>query len=104
MEDWEEGAAEALERVTGSKLADALHGTIRIVSVTPPAGRMRYKPCQMELILNAEGIEDEQLSTEVILDRRYWPAPGLVLRARISRRKPRMIDVNWDGLPKTSGS
>ena len=100
MEDWEEEAAESLERLTGSPMADALQGTIRIVSLSEPKGRSRYQTCEMELVLDAPGLDAEPLSTEVVLDRRYWPTAGMVLRARISRRRPRMIDVNWDALAR----
>jgi hypothetical protein len=100
MEDWEEEAAENLERLTGSPMADAFHGTIRIVSLSEPKGRARYQACDMELIVEAPELEPEPLSTEVILDRRYWPKAGMVLRARISQGRPRMIDVNWDALAR----
>src|SRR6188508_297702 len=100
MEDWEEGAAETLERLIGSPMAGAVQGTIRIVSLSEPKGRLRYQACEMDLILEGPGLDSEPLTTEVILDRRYWPKTGMVLRARISRRTPRMIDVNWDALAR----
>jgi len=100
MEDWEEDAAEALERLTHSPMADAIRGTIRIVSLSEPRGRSRYQACRMELMLEAPDLDPEPLSTEVVLDRRYWPKAGMVLRARISRKLPRMIDVNWDALAR----
>jgi hypothetical protein len=100
MEDWEEDAAEALERLTHSPMADAIRGTIRIISLSQPRGRSRYQACQMELLLEAPDLDPEPLSTEVVLDRRYWPEAGMVLRARISRKRPRMIDVNWDALAR----
>jgi hypothetical protein len=98
VEEWEEDAAEQLERLTGSRMADALRGTIRIVALSAPSGRGRYQTCEMELVLEAPELPPETLVTEVVFDRRYWPSAGMVLRARISRRKPRMIDVNWDAL------
>ncbi|TQK18106.1 hypothetical protein FBY40_0592 [Microbacterium sp. SLBN-154] len=100
MEDWEDGAAETLERLSGSTMADAYVGTIRILSLTPPTLRRRYQTCTMELALEVPEIEGETLRTEVVLDKRYWPEVGTVLRARISRRKPRMIDVDWDALAR----
>lgn len=100
MEDWEEEAAETLERLTGSPMADALRGTIRIVSLSEPRGRSRYQACSMELILEAPGLAAEPLSTEVVLDRRYWPTEGTVLRALISQGRPRTIEVNWDALAR----
>lgn len=98
MEEWEEGAAEALDKLSGSPMAGAVMGTIRIVSLSAPKGWLRYQACTMELILEGPGLDSEPLTTEVILDRRYWPIAGMVLRARISPKKPRMIDVNWDAL------
>ena len=100
MEEWEEDAAETLERLTGSKMANAHNGTIRIVSRSEPRGRSRYQTCAMEVILEAPDLPAEPLSTEVVFDRRYWPAPGTVLRARISRRLPRVFEVNWEVLPR----
>ncbi|SFS17684.1 hypothetical protein SAMN04487846_3628 [Microbacterium sp. cf046] len=100
MEEWQEQAAETLDRLTGSPMADAINGTIRIVALSAPKGRLRYQSCEMELILEGPGLDHEPLSTEVILDRRYWPTAGMVLRARISRKQPRMIDVNWDALAR----
>jgi hypothetical protein len=79
-------------------MADALAGTIRIVSLSEPTKWSRYQTCTMDLLVNAPGIVDEPLETEVVLDKRYWPTAGMVLRARISRTTPRMIDVNWDAL------
>ena len=65
MEDWEEGAAETLERLTGSPMADAVQGTIRIVSLSEPKGRLRYQACEMDLILEGAGLDSEPLTTEV---------------------------------------
>ena len=98
MEEWEVDAAKALERATGSPMADAFVGTIRILSLTPPGRGWPYQTCTMELALEAPGLAPETLSTEVVLDRKHWPAVGTVLRARISRGLPRMIDANWDAL------
>jgi hypothetical protein len=100
MEEWEADAAEQLERLTHSPMADALRGTVRIVALSSPKPRGRYQTCRMELQLEAPGLEPETLATEVVLDRRYWPAVGTVLRARISRRKPRFLDVDWEALAR----
>lgn len=100
MEDWEEGAAEAMERLSGSRMADAHRGTMRIVSLSEPRGRSRYQTCTMDVILEAPDLAPEPLTTEVVLDRRYWPVPGTTLRARISRRLPRMLEVDWEALAR----
>lgn len=101
MQDWEDDAAATLERLTHSPMADAFVGTIRILSLTPPGRWRRYQTCTMELALEAPGMEPETLSTEVVLDRRYWPTVGTILHARISRGLPRMIDADWEALSRT---
>ena len=93
MEEWEDDAAATLERLSGSRMADAYVGAIRILSLTPSTQRRRYQVCTMEVALEAPELEGETLQTEVVLDKRYWPEVGTALRARISRRKPRMIDA-----------
>ena len=100
MEAWEDEAAEGLERLTLSPMADAMRGSLTIVSLSEPTGRSRYQTCIMRVLLQAPGLEPETMTTEVVLDRRHWPEPGTVLRARISKRQPRMLDVDWDALAR----
>jgi len=87
-----------LERLTRDPMADAWHGAVRILSLTAPAGRGRYQTCRMQLALEATGLAPENLDTEVVLDRRFWPDVGVVLPARISRSLPRQVEVAWDTL------
>ncbi len=98
MEDWTEGAAEALDRLTESGLGAPWTGTARILSATPPSSRRRYQSCTIELALAAEGFEGATTSAEVVIDTRYWPEPGTVLPARFSRTLPRTLDVDWERL------
>jgi hypothetical protein len=97
---WEDEAAEQLERFVHSPMADAFHGTVRILSLSQPTGHAHYQTCTMELQLEAAGMEPETQQTEVVLDRKYWPEVGTVLHARISRSTPRLLEVNWDALAR----
>lgn len=100
VEDWVDEAAAALERATGDPMADAWVGTVRVVSATDPAGRGRYQACTVELLLEAPDFPSETMVTEFVFDRRFWPEPGVRVRARFSRRTPREIDANWSSLPR----
>jgi len=100
MEEWEDDAAETLDRLTNSTMADAFRGTVTILSLSAPSGRGRYQSCTMDLLLEAPGLETETTSTVAVLDRRSWPDVGTVLRARISRKRPRMLEVDWDMLAR----
>lgn len=99
-EEWVEGAAESLERITRDPMADAYRGTVRVVSASEPARRGMYQACTMQLALEAPGLAPETLDTEFVFPRRRWPAVGAVVPARISRSEPRQIDARWDLLPR----
>jgi hypothetical protein len=94
-EEWVAEAAEALERITHDPMADAHRGTIRILTVSDPSRRRGYQPCAMRLALEAPGLAEE-MDYEGVFPRGRWPRVGTVLRARISRKTPRIIEANWD--------
>ncbi|MET0813243.1 MAG: hypothetical protein ABWY03_09320 [Microbacterium sp.] len=97
-EPWVQEAADALEKITRDPMADAVAGTVRIVSASAPAGRGRYQECELELLAAAAGIPDRTVEEVVVFSTRSWPAVGAVLPARISRSHPGSIDVDWDAL------
>lgn len=91
-------AAAQLERLTGSPMAGAVRGTVRIVSVTEPRGRGRYQEAHLEVLPDAPGLELGLLRTDVVLDRRYWPATGMVLPADIAPSGA--LEIHWDVLAR----
>jgi hypothetical protein len=98
VEDWTEGAARAFERMTGSPLADAVAGRVRIVSLTDPEPRGSYQNCRLELLAEAPGIPSRVVTIEAVFPRRHWPAVGTVLPARISPTHADAVEVDWDAL------
>lgn len=88
-------AAEALERITHDPMADAHRGVIRILSVSDPLPRRGYQPCTMRLALEAPGVAEE-IEYEGVFPRTHWPRVGAVIRARISRKTPRIIEADWE--------
>ncbi len=99
-DEWEQ-VAHALERITRDPLADADDGAVRVVGITDPAGRRRYQEATITVVPIVAGVAGERLTmTEMVFDRRYWPAEGRVLPARISRSDPSVIEVDWDALAR----
>jgi hypothetical protein len=94
-EEWVAEAAEALERITHDPMADAHRGTVRILSVSDPAPRRGYQACTMRLALEAPGLAEE-MDYEGVFPRTQWPRVGAVIRARISRKTPRIVEANWE--------
>lgn len=95
---WSDDAAIQLERLTGDPIADAVWGTVVVVSVSERTGRARYQECRLEVSVDAPGIEPITVPLEVVTTARFWPVVGAILPARVSRSQPSRIDVDWDAL------
>ncbi len=91
-------AAASIERLTGSPMAGAVPGAVRIVSITEPAGRGRFQQASLEVAVEGPGLEPATVPVEVVLDRRHWPAAGTVLPARIAPSGA--MEIAWDALAR----
>jgi hypothetical protein len=98
VEDWVDDAATQLDRLTGSSMAGAVPGRVRIVSITEPRGRLRYQEAHLEVSAEVPGRAPELRRTEVVLDRRYWPSAGMVLPADIAPSGA--LEIRWDVLAR----
>jgi hypothetical protein len=98
VEDWTDGAARAFERMTGSPLADAVPGRVRIVSLTEPAPRGAYQTCRLEVLAEAPGVPPRIVTLEAVFPRKHWPTVGTVLPARVSPTHADAVEVDWDRL------
>ena len=92
--------ARQLERMMGDPIADAVLGTVLIVSVSDPTRRWGYQACQIEVVPDAPGVEPIRVATEVVTTRKNWPKLGGILPARISTTHPERMEINWDALAR----
>ena len=92
--------ARQLERMMGDPIADAVPGTVLIVSVSEPTRRWGYQACQIEVVPEAPGVEPVRVATEVVTTRKNWPKLGGILPARISTTHPERMEINWDALAR----
>lgn len=92
--------ARQLERMMGDPIADAVPGTVLIVSVSEPTRRWGYQACQIEVVPDAPGVEPVRVATEVVTTRKNWPKLGGILPARISTTHPERMEINWDALAR----
>lgn len=95
MEDWVDDAAAALEKLSGSPLADTVAGAVRITAVAVPPGKRRYEETDVDVVAGAPGIPPFALTLRVVLDRKRLPEAGKILPARVA---PGFADVDWDRL------
>ena len=83
-EPWVEEAAHMIEKYTGDPLADAVRGTVRVVSASDREGRARYQACQLEVVTTTAGIPETHISTEVVTSAKYEPHRDQLGRPRTS--------------------
>jgi hypothetical protein len=95
-----ENMARQLERMIGDPIADAVPGTVLILSVSEPTRRWGYQACQIEIVPDAPGVEPVRVATEVVTTRKNWPKVGGILPARISTTRPERMEINWDALAR----
>ncbi|MFE1644107.1 hypothetical protein [Microbacterium sp. P01] len=103
MEDLDE-VAHQLEVMTGSPLADAVRGRVRVLAVSEPARRGRFQECRLELLAEATGVVPTTVQTTAVIQRRYWPETDMILPARISRSRPHVLEVDWEYLARPRSS
>lgn len=93
-------AVQMLEKISGDPIADAVKGSVRIVSASERVGRRRYQACELVVLTQAEGIPETRVKTEVVTTAKTWPRVGSVLPALIARNNPRRMEINWDALAR----
>lgn len=96
--DWVDDAARELEKLTRDPLADAVAATVRIVSVSAPAGRGRYQEASMEFAVTASEIEPTTVRSAFVFDRSSWPTVGSVFPAHVSVSDPSAVEIDWSAL------
>ncbi|MEV8266915.1 hypothetical protein [Microbacterium sp. NPDC076911] len=99
MDEFDE-MAHQLEKLVRDPLADAVRGSVLVISVSEPVGRARYQACQLDVVASAEGVPATRVTTEVVTSRQFWPEVGAVLPARVSVSDPHCIEIDWDALAK----
>jgi len=93
-------AAAWLERLTRDPLADAVRGRVRVVAVSEPAARGRYQECDLDLLVEADGIPPTRVRQQLVFPRKTWPRVGDVVPARVSRSDPEVFEADWDRLTR----
>ncbi len=89
-----------LDSAFGDPMADAVAGTVLIVSASAASGRSPYQRCDLDLVVEAPGVPIGTVRTQVVVSRKHWPRPGMTLPARVSTSHPERFDVDWEALAR----
>ena len=82
------------------RLKDPVDGTVQIVSTTGRPYRAVYGICNMQVVVQAPGIEAFATEHSAGLVRASkWPVPGTILKAKVDREDPERFEILWDEVP-----
>ena len=80
----------------GGKMDDPVRGTAQVVSATMHHGRGIYQMCEMQLVVQADGVPATAVAFGGLVHRDRWPFPGAVLPVTVDRADPHTVSIEWD--------
>jgi hypothetical protein len=83
-----------------NKMKDPVGGTANVVSATTlDAGASGKDPCDMQLIVQADGLSPTTIEYHDKVPVIRWPRAGDVLPVTVDRANPEHVEIDWDSLP-----
>lgn len=80
----------------GEKMDDPIRGRAQVVSATMHHGRGIYQMCEMQLVVQADGVPATAVAFGGLVHRDRWPFPGAVLPVTVDRADPHNVSIEWD--------
>jgi Short C-terminal domain len=80
----------------GGGMDDPVRGTAQVVSASMNRGRGILQMCDVQLVVQAEGVQPTAVAYRGLVHRDRWPMPGMVLPITVDRANPQHVDIEWD--------
>jgi hypothetical protein len=80
---------------------DPVRGSAQVVSATGHHGRGVYQRCDMNLVVQAEGVEPTAVSWSGLVHNKRWPRRGMVLPVTVDRADPQSLKIEWDEIERS---
>jgi hypothetical protein len=82
------------------KMKDPVDGTAQVVGSTQPPDNATSSNVNLNLVVQAEGVEATSLEYSCIAPSKKWPFPGATLPVTVDRADPTHIKIRWDDVPE----
>lgn len=82
------------------RIKNGVAGTAQVVGSSHYSGRGVYENCQLQLVVQAEGIPAYSTTHTQLCPGRKWPHAGTVLPVTISRSDPHKLRIDFDQVPE----
>jgi hypothetical protein len=77
-------------------MRDPVRGSAQVVSASMNRGRGILQMCDVQLVVQADGVQPTAVAYRGLVHRDRWPMPGMVLPVTVDRADPQHVDIEWD--------
>jgi hypothetical protein len=81
------------------KMKDPVEGTAQVVGSTQAPDHASSANVNLNLVLQAEGVEATSVELDCMAPTRKWPFPGQTLPVTFDRADPTRVKIRWDDIP-----
>lgn len=81
------------------RMKDPVEGTAQVVAGTQAPDHASSANVNLNLVVQAEGIEATSVELNCIAPVKKWPFPGSTLPVTVDRADPQRVKIRWDDIP-----
>jgi hypothetical protein len=80
----------------GARMKDPVRGQAQVVSCSMNRGEGIWENCDLQLVVQGEGVPATPAEHSEMIHRGKWPSPGIALPITIDRSNPKKFKIEWD--------
>ena len=80
-------------------MKDPVEGSAEVVSASAHSGRGLKEICELQLVVEADGVEPTAVEHNQIVHRDRWPEEGMALPVVVDRANPKSLVIKFDDVP-----
>jgi hypothetical protein len=79
----------------GLRMKDPVRGQAQVVSCSAHRGDGTWENCEMQLVVQADGVPATSTRKSDMVRADRWPTPGMTLPVTVDRAKPERLKIEW---------
>lgn len=84
------------------KMKDPVDGTAQVVGSTQAPDHASSANVNLNLVVQAEGVEATSVELDCMAPIKKWPFPGQTLPVTVDRADPTRVKIRWDDIPEAA--
>ena len=78
-----------------SRMKDPVRGQAQVVSCSAHRGEGTWENCEVQLVVQADGVPATPVRKSDMVRADRWPTPGMTLPVTVDRANPERVKVEW---------